>query len=302
MRPQSLRRIELEYAQELTAHNSELIKRSLRELTSLQAAAAEANIRAMGEIASRQDQSNTHLAGIEDSLCALNDEVTLIRSGIDDVNLNLHEIEGSVRAGFQVVEDLLDRIVQRLTEHSQQLAEIGEILRRPYETQARELREQAQKWLQAGLNTTGDDRRDNWSDALSLFETILQNPVGKQDYVVWFQIGYLRWQHLKDVASAEAALNTARRLSAPQPDLYHLKSLRHLAYMQYLQGNFEKAYDSIGPAVAFSRDHETLYDSARYAAKTNRRAEALQRLDECINLEPPTIDLMFAEEDFASLR
>jgi tetratricopeptide (TPR) repeat protein len=235
-------------------------------------------------------------------LSFLTDEVSSIRAGVEDVNYNLEQIDSSVRTGFQAVEDLLTNIARRLAEHSLRLAEIGEILRRPYETQARELRDEGHKWLTAGIETIGQDQMDNWADALSLFEAILQNPIGKQDYVVWFHIGYLRWQLLRDTASAEAAFNTARRLSASKRDLYHLKSLRHLAYMHYLQGHFENAYESIAAARSFSRDHETLYDSARYAAKTNRPSEALELLEDCINLEPTTIDLMFSEDDFEHLR
>lgn len=306
---QRLRRIEHEYALELTAHNSEVIKHSLQELTRGQLLQSKANVLAMSELAARSDetnehlsQSNVYLASIEQSLNFLGHEMTSVRTGIADVNSNLEQIDESVRAGFMSIEKVLTKVAGHLAEHSERLAEIGELLRQPYETEVRELADTAEEWLRRGSQTIGDDRRENWDEALKVFEMIVQNPKGRLDHTVWFKIGYLRWQHLTDVDSAIAAFNTARRVSSPRPDLYYLKSLRHLAYMYSLQGKFDKAYEFIGQAVEYSRDHETLFDAARYAARTHRRSEAIERLNECIDLEPLTIDLMFSEPDFGSLR
>jgi hypothetical protein len=191
--------------------------------------------------------------------------------------------------------------VQRLFEQSKQLGEISNLLRNPYQTESLELRDEAERWLKAGEKTSGSDRQDNWADAMDLLQLTLQNPIGKRDYVVWFQLGWLRWQHVFDLASAEEAFNTARRLSAPKRDIYHLKSLRYTAYMRYLRGECEAAYQAIQKALELSRDHETLYDCARYSAKTQRRTEAITLLDQCIDLESNTFEVMFSEGDFGSL-
>ena len=137
---------------------------------------------------------------------------------------------------------------------------------------------------------------------MDLLKATVENLIGRQDYTVWFEIGWLRWNHLKDLPGAEEAFNTARWLSAPKADLYYLKSLRHLAHMKYLQDRFEEAYSTIQEALNISRDHETLYESARYAARTGRKEKAIELLDECIELQPFTHTTMFAEEDFACLR
>ncbi|MCI0560015.1 MAG: tetratricopeptide repeat protein, partial [Nitrososphaera sp.] len=82
---------------------------------------------------------------------------------------------------------------------------------------------------------------------------------------------------------------------------YHAKSLHHLAEMQYLQGRPAEAYDNIQKALCVTpNDHDTMYDAARYAAKTGREPEALELLDKCIELQPQTTIVMFSEEDFVS--
>ena len=80
--------------------------------------------------------------------------------------------------------------------------------------------------------------------------------------------------------------------------MWHTKSLRHLAQMQYLLGKLDDAYATAHRALAVRREHETLYDTARYASKTGRKDEMVALLDECIELQPNTIVTMFSEEDF----
>lgn len=104
-----------------------------------------------------------------------------------------------------------------------------------------------------------------------------------------------------NLAEAEEAFYQASRLSAPKANLYHANSLRHLAYMQYLQDRPAEAYDNMHKALRVTPDdHDPMYDLARYAAKTGREREALELLDKCIDLEPQTTIIMLTEEDFVS--
>lgn len=68
--------------------------------------------------------------------------------------------------------------------------------------------------------------------------------------------------------------------------------------MKYLQGQHEEAYQTMHKAINISQDHDTLFDAARYAAKTGRESEVASLLEKCINLQPTTIVTMYAEEDF----
>lgn len=90
-------------------------------------------------------------------------------------------------------------------------------------------------------------------------------------------------------------------MSGPEADFFHAYSLWHLANMQDLHGRPAEAYDTVHKALRVTpNDHKTMYDAARYAAKTGRESEALQLLDKCIDLQPQTIITMFSEEDFVS--
>ena len=148
------------------------------------------------------------------------------------------------------------------------------------------------------MSRQGRDRKEDFNDSMRLFRITMENPIGMQDYVVWFHYGWLLWQHEEKIPEAAEAFYRAGRLSGHKADLYHLESLRHLAHMQYLLGNLEDAYQTIQKALAMDGHHATLYDAARYAARTDRPQESLRLLEACIRMQPTTIVSMFAEEDF----
>ena len=59
------------------------------------------------------------------------------------------------------------------------------------------------------------ERLENWKDALRLFSAVLENDIGRQNYVAWFNIGFLRWKHLNDPSAAEQAFFNAQRTAPP---------------------------------------------------------------------------------------
>ena len=190
---------------------------------------------------------------------------------MDSLVRGLDNFTDRVEEGFGAIEEVLERLSQQLMQQQRTLETIAELLHRPYEARALELRKEADKWLTSGMKNTGRDRDEDWKDARRLLNATIDNPVGMQDYVTWFQLGWLHWKHESDIAHAEEAFYRAGRLSAPSQDLYHVKSLRHSAYMQYLQARYQDAYATIQKALAVSRDYNTMYDAARYSAKTGRR-------------------------------
>lgn len=198
-----------------------------------------------------------------------------------------------------LINEELDRISQQILQQQRVLEEIAEVLRHPYETKALELRREAEKWLNNGMKKApGRDRDEDWKDAMRLYRTTVQNPIGMQDYVAWFQFGWLLANHEQNFAEAEEAFYRSYRLSASNRDLYYVKSLKNLAALQYSQSKYEEAYQTIHKALTIDDIHDILYDAARYAAKTGREQECLALLDKCIDLQPTTIVTMFAEVDF----
>src|SRR5262249_48853376 len=100
-------------------------------------------------------------------------------------------------------------------------------------------------------------------------------------------------------AEAEEAFYQASRLSASAGDLLNLSSIRHQAYMQYLQNKHKQAYATIGKALtAAPDDTEVLFDAARYAARSERSGEALSYLERSVAGDPIHLAFALAEEDF----
>lgn len=294
-----LRRIKAEYHLELVAQNTGQIAAQQAELLGLQARAAEANLLAAGELAHRQDETN-EILGV--GFGALAEGMSRLREtigdGFENIEASLDGLTDALERGLQMVVEVLGGISEQIRQQQRTLETVVELLRQPYGTQAQELLREASKWLEQGTRRSGRDRDEDWKDAMGLLQEVVSNRIGKQDYLAWFQIGWLQWKHKNDFHAAEESFYQAQRLSASSQPEFHVKSLRHQAYMQDFQGNFEDAYQAIGKARQVSQDHETLYDAARYSAKTNRKEESLRLLDQCIELHPTTIHIMFSEANF----
>lgn len=279
----------------------ELQKQSLRT----QLAVAATNIQAFGEIAERQEQANDHLSSLADQVHAVSRELEYLNEGIDDLNATseatlaaveeqTHEIRVQTRVlrhGFATLADLL------LKEH-ETVKQIAQSLRRPYEAQAAELRDEARKWLAVGMRKPEPNAQDDFADALRLYREVVKNPIGNQDYVAWFDIGWLLWRHEKNLPEAELAFRRAERLSEPAQDAFHRLAVRHVAHMQYEQSRYEDAWQSVQKVLRGVSNHDAPFDAARYAARTGRTDDLVILLDACISRVPTVFGTMFAETDF----
>lgn len=303
-----VRHIDNHYHLEMVAENSrQLVEYQVQSLR-LHHEAAVANIRGMAEIAYRQDQTNsllsTFMGGMDrlnDSMNALNDGMNRLHDSIDALNTTATATLDAIYIQTEVLQKGFEDIATRMIEQQQVLEGIADILRRPYKTKALELLNEADRALRTGMKASDRDQVEEYKDAARLLRCVLDNPIGNRNYVAWFQTGWLNWKFTNSLAEAEEAFYQAARLSGPKADLYHAYSLRHLAYMQDLQGRPPEAYENICKALRFTpNDHDTMYDAARYAAKTCRESEAVELLDKCIDLQPQTIITMFSEQDFVA--
>jgi tetratricopeptide (TPR) repeat protein len=284
--PDFRRRIDDHYHLEMIAQNSSQIIEFQEELLRTQEEAALANLREIEQVAENQSLTNELLSlqieqGTElhatalSSLAAIMDQTQVLGMG-------------------------LAHLANNMLKQQQMLEQISDILRRPYETKALELCQEAERALKQGMKTTGRDQTAEYEDAMRLLTEVLENPIGRRNYVAWFQNGWLTWKHRNNIPEAENCFYQAARLSAPNNDAYYPLSLRHMAYTQYLQDKNQEAYESIHKALqAAPADNEIRYDTARYAAKTGRKTEALELLERCIEQEPAIIVTMFSEKDFS---
>ena len=121
-------------------------------------------------------------------------------------------------------------------------------------------------------------------DVLPLLQPVVEHPLSGRDYALRFLMGWLQWKAMESPADAVHSFAEAARLSnvAGADDPFPIYSLRHLAYMHYLQGEFALAHASIQRALqrtpGNADDLELTYEAARYAA---RAGEGRRRRRHC---------------------
>lgn len=290
LRPENLRRIDFEYHVQTIASNSQEILGIQQQAFKLQLGQSVVALQQLDQ----QRQTNT-------ALHAIGAELSNISSGISA----LHAESQQTRAAIESVALSLDGISDQLYRQQQELGTIAEILREPYETKAKELRDQADKWLSVGMKRSGRDRSEDFKDAMQLLEATIANPIGKQDYVAWFQIGWLFWRDGGRLAEAEEAFYRSQRLSEPEGDEWFIKAVRHLAHMQYLQGKYGDAVATIEKATSLKEslppaaNPEAAFEAARYYARTGDSRMMLVELEWAVRHSPALILTMYAEDDFS---
>jgi tetratricopeptide (TPR) repeat protein len=292
---QLARRIDDHYHLGMIARDSRMIADHSAQAFRMQHDAAIANLRGLGEIARRQDTTNSLLG-------QTNNLLSCVVGGIDQLNDTANAILHSVDFQTTVLQDGFTRQAQLLLAQQKTLDSISSTLAQPYETKVLELLKEADRALRQGMRISGRDQKAEFSDAKRLLKLVIENPIGSRNYVAWFQLGWLAWKDESNHAAAEEAFYQASRLSASSGDLYHSNGLSHQAYMQYFRKDYAKAHETIYSALrAKPGDHDIRYDAARYAAKLGRENDAIGLLDKCIDQQPQTIVTMFSEEDFSTM-
>jgi tetratricopeptide (TPR) repeat protein len=307
-----LREIDNHYHLQIVAANTDELMQHQERAFRLQWKAAAENLRALASLGSRQDRTNALIEELNgrahELLLATNTQTDVLREGFEELaeglgqlNATAEDLLDATKFQTQVLEQGFATVARLMMEQHRTLLEITRVLRNPYETKAQELLKEAERALQNGMRASGRDRQEEFKDALRLLTEVLNNPIGSRDFVAWFQIGWLKWKDKQVLAEAAEAFYQAARLSGSERKPYYVSSLRHLAYIQYLQGQHQDAFATIEKAVKVApEDHDVLYDAARYAAKTLRSKYALELLEKCIDLRPQTIVTMFSESDFLS--
>jgi tetratricopeptide (TPR) repeat protein len=209
---------------------------------------------------------------------------------------DLRQLTGSLLAA---VTDGFTSVAEQILEEQRTLHRIAESLEHPHGSEVQELLREALRALDAGRHTPpGRDQEAEFVDASRLLRAVLVNPIGSRHDIAWFEMGWLYWRVHNDLKEAEAASYNAVRLSRSRADLYHVKSLCQLAEVQYLQGKYQEAYDTINAALSLSSDYRLLFDAARYAAKLGRTTDVLELAAKCIILQPHTANNFLNERDF----
>jgi tetratricopeptide (TPR) repeat protein len=232
-------------------------------------------------------------------ICTIDPRVTALTGDVPELADDDEYAASTLPKLSEAIHHEVEEATAALLARQQALQEIGTTLLHLHQPPIQKILNEANTALANGMRTSGRDRVEDFKDALRLYRTIQEEGVSGRDYTVWFHLGWLLWKLEENLPEAEEAFYQAARLSASAGDQFHALSLRHLAYMQYLQGKHKPAHSTLVKAVAANGDDpDTLYDAARYAARVGRQAEAMAQIDRCFDRSPLLLVFAFTEPDF----
>jgi len=262
------------------------------------------NLRALAAVGTEQDRANIRLEEIAHRIAYQTD---VIREGFEEVsdelrqlNAAMEDLVDAVNEQTRIIHAGFEKISGELAAQRQILSEIRELIRNPDDTGSSEWLREAIFATKKGGRNLGRDRKAHFDDAMRLLSDVVNNSIGSRNCVAWFYMGWLFWKEKANFPQAAEAFFHAARLSDREHQCWYVPSLRHLAELQYLQGQFfHDAHTTIQKAIiAAPEDFLILFDAARYAAKIGKDDEAVQLLERVIYLRPETITTMFREVDF----
>jgi hypothetical protein len=175
--PREYREIDNHYHLELAATRAADIEEYLVASQAALEEVAATNLRALTSLVGLQQDTNLLLTGLLGGI----DQVAEI---LDDIHAVGVETVRSIREGFA-------GLAAQMFEQQAVLEQIVDVLRRPHETQVRELLRRARRLLQDGVRTVGREQQENYADANRLIDVALANPIGGTHYLPWFLKGWL---------------------------------------------------------------------------------------------------------------
>lgn len=216
---------------------------------------------------------------------------------ISEVNNAISEVNNTLTSGFTmlgtglqelcfITEDGFREVIDRLELQSKALEAIKEILERPLDTQAKELRKRAEV---AYLN--------NWIDEaeIDLLEAEKKN---YQDFIVHQILGNIYYHHKNNHPKAIEYYQKAAKYASPVSKKHASNALICAAIAYYQIGQLSDAYKSTGAAFEILReDPHVLYNHARYTAKTGNEFTGL--LKECVYKDPKYLAIADTDNMFS---
>jgi len=212
---------------------------------------------------------------------------------ISEVNNTLASGFTMLGAGLQelcfITEEGFQEIIDRLELQTKTLEAIKEILERPLDTQAKELRKRAEV---AYLN--------NWINEaeIDLLEAEKKN---YQDFIVHQILGNIYYHHKKNYPKAIEYYQKAAKYAAPVSKKHANNALICAAIVYYQLGQVSDAYKSTGAALELSpEDPHVLYHHARYTAKIGYEFTGL--LKNCVYKDPNYLITADRDEMFSDVK
>lgn len=200
-----------------------------------------------------------------------------------------------------VIESQVKAIVLEFEEQRGELDRVSADARSRSSPGVSDMRIEADQLLKCGMGSSGFDRDGHFDTAIKLLHVVARDINGAGDGTVWFQIGWLQWQHAGNLPAAEDAFTRAITVASDLTGTFAEMLSRHLAYVRYERGDYEGAWAALAEAEWVSERIGARFDQARYASLTGRDDESAGLLLGCLKERPALLLAMLADEDFGGV-
>jgi len=230
---------------------------------------------------------------------AVADLISNLDTNISNINDNLVSGFSSLKSGLKetcfVLNKGFEDLAYKLTLIDGSLQEIKEILEKPLDTQAKELRKRAEF---AYLNGWYDEAE------YDLLESEKKNYL---DFIALHILGNIYYYHKQNYQKALEYYLKAAKYAKPQSNLNACKALLCAAKVYEKIGKVEDAYKSTLTAIEFlSSENEIpqisaqiFFNHAAYASMTGHKDEAIKNLQKAILIEPTFLITAEFDERFS---
>ncbi len=225
------------------------------------------------------------------SLLTSNAQLLEVNRGILGIQHGSEILTAAARQGYLFSDEDMKR-------QNAIIMDVAKQLSKKMEGEIREIRNSALSAVREGCSPEAFDQEGSLREALQLFRITVEHPTGMRDYVAWFNIGWLLWKLDGNLDEAEKAFATAVRQSMEKKDAYHVMAARHLAYMRFLLGKTEGAYQGIRLALHItSDDPENLFAQMLIAAQATNVEELITAFRTMVANHPEWLVVCLAEPE-----
>jgi len=181
-----------------------------------------------------------------------------------DIAEGLEELQATFEWGFT-------GLIWQIEQEREVLKDILKVLQAPLDTQAKELKKRAEYAY-----------KNRWiNDA---FEDFLESEKkNRYDFTIHQNLGNIYLFEKKNSEKALEYYKKAVKYATPKSSYYTSVSLLHVGLVEYLQEDFQGAYEATSKAIELSPDfYEAHYQHAQYCANLGRYDEAIKHLEKAI--------------------
>ena len=197
-----------------------------------------------------------------------------IRDGLDNLTYSIDEVEEGINGLKAAFEFGISEVVWQIEQNRQVLQNMLEVLVAPLDTQAKELRRNAENAYANG-----------WIDD-SLEDFLESETKNRYDFAVHISIGMIFLFHKADRNKALEYFEKAAKYARPDSPYHASFALMHGALIKRDLNLFEEAEKKTAEGIALTPDFaELLYQNAQYNSQLNNVEKSIYNLGKAIKID-----------------